>query len=60
MEENVKLILPFPHFLWMIGTKAEIFKENTAAHEMLTKQENISQTDIEAISRNGINANDSQ
>jgi hypothetical protein len=20
MEEKVKLVLPFPHFLWMIGT----------------------------------------
>ena len=36
-ENTVKLVLPFPHFLWMIGTKAEILKENTASHEMLTK-----------------------
>lgn len=55
MEEKVKLVLPFPHFLWMIGTKAEILKENTASHEMMTKQENISQTDTETISKKGIN-----
>lgn len=55
MEEKVKQVLPFPHFLWMIGTKAEILKENTASHEMLTKQENISQTDTGTISKNGIN-----
>lgn len=55
MEEKVKLVLPFPHFLWMIGTKTEILKENTASHEMLTKQENIFQTDTGTISRDGIN-----
>lgn len=55
MEEKVKLVLPFPHFLWMIGTNPGISKEKAVLHEPQTEQENISQTDTGTISRDGIN-----
>ncbi|WP_262367559.1 hypothetical protein [Bacteroides pyogenes] len=32
MNKKVKLILPFPYFLWMLGAKPVIFKEDTALH----------------------------
>ena len=38
---TVKLILPFPHFLWMLGTAPGIHKEKTVLHEPQTEQENI-------------------
>ena len=39
--ESVKLVLPFPHFLWMIGTNPGISKEKAVLHEPQTEQENI-------------------
>lgn len=38
---TLKLILPFPHFLWMIGTNPGISKEKAVLHEPQTEQENI-------------------
>lgn len=32
MNKKEKLILPFPYFLWMLGTKPIIFKEDTELH----------------------------
>ena len=40
-ENTVKLVLPFPHFLWMIGTNPGISKEKAVLHEPQTEQENI-------------------
>ena len=38
---TVKLVLPFPHFLWMLGTKPVSTKEKAVLHEPQTEQENI-------------------
>ena len=38
---TVKLVLPFPHFFWMIGTNPGISKEKAVLHEPQTEQENI-------------------
>lgn len=38
---TVKLVLPFPHFLWMLGTKPVSPKEKAVLHEPQTEQENI-------------------
>ena len=38
---TVKLVLPFPHFLWMISTNPGISKEKAVLHEPQTEQENI-------------------
>ena len=40
-ENTVKLVLPFPHLLWMIGTNPGISKEKAVLHEPQTEQENI-------------------
>ena len=40
MTKKVKLTLPFPYFLCMLGTKSVIFKEETAAHEAKKSREN--------------------
>ena len=40
-RKTVKLVLPFPHFLWMIGTNPGISKEKAVLHEPQTEQENI-------------------
>ena len=40
-ENTVKLVLPFPHFLWMIGTNPGISKEKAVLHEPQTEQENM-------------------
>ena len=40
-RSTVKLTLPFPHFLWMIGTNLVISKEKAVLHEPQTEQENI-------------------
>ncbi|KDS38002.1 hypothetical protein M090_0156 [Parabacteroides distasonis str. 3776 Po2 i] len=37
----MKLVLPFPHFLWMLGTKPVSTKEKAVLHEPQTEQENI-------------------
>lgn len=49
MNKKEKLILPFPYFLWMLGTKPIIFKEETELHGN-KKTKEILQTDVEAIS----------
>lgn len=36
-----KLVLPFPHFLWMLGVDAAGAKGETVLHEPKTEQENI-------------------
>ena len=36
-----KLVLPFPHFLWMLGVDAAAAKGETVLHEPETEQENI-------------------
>lgn len=38
---TVKLTLPFPHFLWMLGTDPSIPKEAAVLHEPQTEQDNI-------------------
>lgn len=38
---TVKLVLPFPHFLWMIGTDPGIPTEKAVQHEPQTEQENM-------------------
>ena len=40
-ENTVKVVLPFPHLLWMIGTNPGISKEKAVLHEPQTEQENI-------------------
>ena len=41
----MKLILPFPHVLWMIGNTPDLFGEELAFQEPRTEQENIPQSD---------------
>ena len=38
---TVKLVFPFPHFLWMLGTAPGIHKEKAVLHEPQTEQENM-------------------
>ena len=43
---TVKLVLPFPHFLWMIGTDPGIHTEKAVKHEPQTEQENMNREHI--------------
>ena len=43
---TVKLVLPFPHFLWMIGTDPGIPTEKAVQHEPQTEQENMNREHI--------------
>jgi len=38
-ENTVKLVLPFPHFLWMIGTNPGISKELMEKFQKLTPEQ---------------------
>lgn len=40
-ENTVKLVLPFPNFLWMLGTNVGIPKEKTVPHEPQAEQKKI-------------------
>lgn len=44
-NSSVKLILPFPHVLWMLGNTPDTFEEELAFQESRTEQENIPQSD---------------
>ena len=50
---TVKLVLPFPHFLWMIGTNPGISKEKAVLHEPQTEQENMNREHITYIIHSG-------
>lgn len=43
-ENTVKLILPFPHFLWMLGTNPNVSKEKAVLHEPQTEKEYINRS----------------
>lgn len=43
-ENTVKLILPFPHFLWMLGTNPDVSKEKAVLHEPQTEKEYINRS----------------
>ena len=43
---TVKLVLPFPHFLWVIGTDPGIPTEKAVQHEPQTEQENMNREHI--------------
>ena len=40
-DNTVKLVLPFPHFLWMLGTNPDVSKEKAVLHEPQTEKEYI-------------------
>ncbi len=44
--ETVKLVLPFPHFLWMLGTNPGVPKEETVLNESQTEQVNINRENV--------------
>lgn len=44
--DTIKLVLPFPHFLWMLGTHAINFKEQTILNEPHSEQENTNRENI--------------
>ena len=45
-ENSVELLLPFPQFLWRIGTNPGISKEKAVLHEPQTEQENMNREHI--------------
>lgn len=48
-EKTIKLVLPFPHILWMLGVNLDVPKEKSVLHEPQAEQENINRenTDYE-------------
>lgn len=44
MNKKIKLILPFPYFLWMIGNRQNISGEDVALHETYIESEEITLT----------------
>lgn len=60
MNKKIKLILPFPHFLWMIGTKQGIPGESVILHETYTELNEFLQTNAKMKSRNKMNTDDNQ
>lgn len=48
-EKTVKLVLPFPHVLWMLGMNLDDSKEKSVLHEPQAEQGNINRenTDYE-------------
>lgn len=44
---TVKLVLPFPHVLWMLGTNSGILKEKTVLREPQAEQGNINRENID-------------
>lgn len=44
--DTIKLVLPFPHFLWMLGTHAINLNEQTVLHEPHSEQENTNRENI--------------
>lgn len=47
--KTVRLVLPFPHLLWMLGTNSGVLKEETVMNELQAEQGNINRdnTDYE-------------
>lgn len=60
MNKKEKLILPFPHFLWMIGTEQDIPRESVIFHKTYTKPKESLQTNAKMNSRNRMNTDDNQ
>lgn len=46
-EKTIKLVLPFPHVLWMLGMNLGVPKEKSVLHEQLAEQENINRENID-------------
>ncbi len=46
-EKTIKLVLPFPHVLWMLGMNLDVPKEKSVLHEQLAEQENINRENID-------------
>ena len=44
--ETVKLVLPFPHFLWILGTNLGVPKEETVLNEPQIEQVNINKENV--------------
>lgn len=59
-NKPMKLILPFPHFLRILGNTSNIFVKETALQESQTEQENIIQANTEITSDNNRDTNDCQ
>lgn len=43
---KVKLVLPVPYFLWMIGMPSGITLPKTVPHELQVEQENINRENV--------------
>lgn len=59
-DSAMKLILPFPHFLWMLGNRPDNHRKRMILHESQTGQENIIQINTGIISGNNNNTDDCQ
>ncbi len=45
--KRVKLVLPFPHFLWMLGAKPDTLLNEKALYEPRKEQEKNNQANID-------------
>lgn len=46
-DNTVKQVLPFPHFLWMLGAKPDTFPNEMALYEPRKEQEKNNQANID-------------